>query len=267
MKPLHTLNVWRLHPVGIRIEPADPTLRGRANVDALRYCRPYSAANGLGWWVFSGIDFDVRWNSDGTYDHRLSEPYSDADRKIVESLCPEVDVRELDIFCPPSYGRTKLSFGKVENDVVQIWTGCIFQTEPGICLQVRSPVNFDEQRGFHVMEGVLETDWMSYDIWLNLVITERDRWISVRRSDATPLAQLIPLSRQMIESRCLIGRDELVSRADEPARTVVDFWLRYNREKFCGQAREPLSPSDPTVRKDSRTFYRRRVHSLRQSRE
>jgi hypothetical protein len=262
LKAAYVLNVWRLHPIGIRVVSAEPTLRGSANKDAVRFCQPYASANALGWWVFSGIDLDIRWNADGTFDHRLLEPYTDADRRLVEALCAESDIAGLDVFCPVISGRTKLSFGAVETNIVQLWTGCILQTQPGICLQVRDPVNFGTERGIRVMEGVLETDWMNYDIWLNLVVTERGRWVSIRRDDATPLAQLIPLSREAIESSARIGRDELISRSDEAAGSVFDFWLNYNRQKFCGDGRDPLSPTDPTVRKDSRTYHRQRSDSL-----
>ena len=53
------LEVWRLHPNGIKILPADPRLLGEAPPGALKWCGPFLYANKAGWWVYPPADIDV----------------------------------------------------------------------------------------------------------------------------------------------------------------------------------------------------------------
>ncbi len=259
------LNVWRLHDIGVRLERAEPTLKGTANEDAVKYCGPFRQINSVGWWVFSGIDIDIIWRGNDAFEHKLYRPYPATDYNLAKRLCRPEDDIEIERFCPPGRGRTKLSWGQVEKNIFQLWTGCIFQTPPGYCLHVRDPVNFVETRPFRVMEGVLETDWMYYDIWLNLAFTRKNKWTRIRKDSLTPLAQLLPVTRDTIGTKWEINRDETISRDDAESERIFSYWLKYNRQKFCGKGNNPLSPTDTSLRKDSATFWRERacaMHSL-----
>jgi hypothetical protein len=46
------LRIWRLHPQGVDVCPAEKTLRGGASSAALRWCGPFAHANAYGFWVF-----------------------------------------------------------------------------------------------------------------------------------------------------------------------------------------------------------------------
>ena len=68
------LEVWRLHPNGIKIVPADPRLLGEAPPGALKWCGPFLYANKAGWWVYPPADIDVvykRVDAGGTYDAKF----------------------------------------------------------------------------------------------------------------------------------------------------------------------------------------------------
>ena len=61
----------------------------------------------------------------------------------------------------------------------------LFETPPGWGLQLRSPINM-RTPGFHVMEAMLETDWLQQDIWLNLVFHREGEKIELRREQWPP---------------------------------------------------------------------------------
>lgn len=64
------------------------------------------------------------------------------------------------------------------------------------------------------MEGIIETDWMQYDIWLNLVFDEKETKISLRRDQPFPLAQITPISREAYDSDWSVS-DQMINRDTE----------------------------------------------------
>ena len=95
---------------------------------------------------------------------------------------------------PTAFGgmeRTRINYGSVEPNIITIWTGCIFETPPGWGLWVRNPVNDyyrndNKQLPYTIQEGILETDWMVYDIWMNIAVLEINREITISKDK--PLA-------------------------------------------------------------------------------
>ena len=148
-------------------------------------------------------------------------------------------------------GRTKFTWGSVEPNVVQIWTGLIFQTPPGWCLLIRSPINF-AQKDYHVMEGVLETDWMQYDIWINLVCDRENLPLNVDKK--MPIAQILPIRREGIEGKCIIS-EENINRNTKEANKVFEYYLQYNKKKFENGGNQYLT-SDGSITKDSTTYFK-----------
>ncbi len=252
------LNVWSLHPKHIRIVKAEKTLHGTAHADGIKFCKPFASSNSLGFWVFPAIDFDLMWKSDGAFEYRSAETYHPTDYDLVKSLIRDSDQVDLDKFATPQDGRTKFSFGSVEPGVCQMWTGVILETPPGWCLQIQSPINFPH-RGYRVMSGVLETDWMQYDIWINLVIEAKDTWITFRRDEFPPIAQLVPIRREVVEGDWSIGSDEMVNRDSKEANRVFEFWLQYNKRKYGSGGKQMLSP---TLSKDATTYYKVRAETM-----
>jgi hypothetical protein len=86
----------------------------------------------------------------------------------------------------------------VEEAVVQIWTGCIFETPPAWGLPLRSAINCADDR-FQVMEAMLETDWLQQDIWLNVAFHSPCERVELRRDSWPPLAQNVPVRRDAYE--------------------------------------------------------------------
>jgi hypothetical protein len=252
------LKVWKLHSQACRIEPAEKTLHGTANEGANKWCGPYNYANSLGWWLYPPAEVEIIWLGGHKFNHRQVTEYTDEDYHTIRKLIRPSDKVDPNKWCMPG-GRTKYNWGAVDAGVVQLWTGCIFQTPPGWCLQIRSPVNTGP-KPYYVMEGVLETDWMQYDIWINLVFTQQDEWVTLK-DEWPPLAQLIPVRREAYEEDWKL-QEEFINRNSKEANTVFEYYIQYNHKKFGLGGRQALSAYDPSLTKDSTTYYRERKRLL-----
>ena len=250
-----TLKVWRLHPQACALAPADRTLRGTAHADATRWCGPFTHANKAGWWVFPPVDIDITWQGGAAFDWELLTPYSNADAHLIRFLLDEGEATP-DKWLPVSRGRAKFAWGVVEPNVVQIWTGCIFETPPGWGLHVRSPINCADDR-VHVMEAMLETDWLQYDIWINLAFHRPGERVELRRDAWPPLAQLVPVRRDSYEGNWQL-ETEMVNRNTPQANRVFEYYVEYNEKKFARGGKQRRSAKDPALLKDSTTYYRER---------
>jgi hypothetical protein len=80
-------------------------------------------------------------------------------------------------------------------------TGCVFKTSPGWCLHIRSPINSDLDQPYRIQEGMLETDWMQYAIWMNLKFFRYNEPVRLRRNQRYPLAQLVPVRRESYDGK------------------------------------------------------------------
>ena len=244
------LEVWRLHPHGIKIVPADPRLLGEAPAGALKWCGPFLYANKAGWWVYPPLDIDIiykqvdgkgsyhpKFDEDpemqalnrmpGYFDYRVFSDYEHEEQSVIEEM-----IRPHHKYSTPQ--RELYSFGHVEMNIVSIWTGCIFKTPPGWCLQIRSPININLDQPFRIQEGMLETDWMQYDIWLNLKFFQYNEWAPLRRDQKYPLAQLVPVRRESYDAKWRL-EDNSVNcngpKRDEAVK-VFDSWNEYNYKKW-----------------------------------
>lgn len=251
-KDTELIRIYRLHPQGVRFEKAEKTQHGMANPAAVKFCRPFSSCNALGLWLYPPIDFNVKWNGGKDFEHQLLEPWPNTEHDLVKSLVKPSDQVNSNDFCPPQ-GRSKFTWGSVEEGVMQLWTGCIFKTPPGWCLQLRSPINLYNP-DYHVMEGILETDWMQYDIWINVAFHTKNKWIEFRKNQWPPLAQLIPLRRESVDGDWKF--EETIANRDDPeSEEVFKYWLQYNKKKFSQGGKQYLT-KDRT--KDSTTFFKER---------
>jgi hypothetical protein len=239
------LRVWRLHPDGVRIEPAERTLAGRAPSAAMRWCGPYAHANSYGFWVFAPVDLDIMWIGGRTFEQRWQTLYSDADAATVSRLQRPGDRYR---YVP----RRKVAFGTPTDAAVSIWSGCILQTPPGWGLMIRSPVNIASSPVFSVQEAILETDWLPYDIWINLEFVQQRRWAQLRRSEGwPPIAQLLPVPRLAYDDAWQLNEGPL-ERTSAAGEDLVARWLDYNHAKW-----------NVIGEKDPRTYHRQRAAAQR----
>jgi hypothetical protein len=239
-----SLRIWRLHPQGIRICPAEKTLRGDASSGAMRWCGPFTHANSYGFWVFSPVDMDVIWHGGRSFEHRFQSLYTNDDVPFVSRLQRPKDSYRYSV-------RKKVDFGSVLESVVSIWTGCVFQTPPGWSLMIRNPVNINASEIFRAQEAILETDWLPYDIWLNLLFVQQGKWARLRRSDGwPPIAQLLPVPRIAYDRQWGLV-DGPIERTTVEGSDLFERWLDYNTKKWVKSGQ-----------KDPATYHRERRRRL-----
>ncbi len=240
------MSIYRLHPDGARFENAEPTRKGEAHksqneVGALRFCGPFVHAGSCGVWAYPPVDMDITYLGDGQWDIEQLSEYTPLDGIVIKNnLRTEDKFRSI-------YRGGRISVGKVEPDLIQIWTGCIFRTPPGWGLHVRQPINFPEayNRPYHIQEGIIESDWLWYDIWFNIRFHRANEKAELRRDMWPPLAQLVPVRKEAY-AKCEI-QDQILDRKTEDGGEVWDFWQEYNYQKWYAKNE-----------KDSRTYNRTR---------
>lgn len=248
-----TLKVWRVHPHGIKIVPADASLHGEAHPAALKYCGPYTHANKFGFWIFPPADLDIVWRGAGEFEYHILSEWPDEEISVVRSLVKADDPLEGKLFMESFRGRRKVECGVVDDNICSVWTGCIFETPPGWALHIRSPINTNLHAPYRIQEGILETDWMRYDIWINVAVLRQDTVVSLRRDQWPPMAQLVPVRRESYDSQWILS-EERINRESESGNRVYLDWADYNYKKFVH-----LSPEKP---KDSSTYFRERSRIL-----
>jgi len=236
------LKVFRLHPGGVRLKKADHKLNGdmfktQQTSDAVKWCGPMLHANKLGYWMTAPLDIDIMYKGNGEWEQRIHRDYHPTEKLVIRNnLRPEDKFRD--------QTRTRISFGDAEPCTVQMWTGCIFRTPPGWCMHIRNPINFPEayQRPFHIQEGIIETDWMNYDIWVNVKFHRVGEWASFRRNMWPPLAQFVPVRRSSYEGDWSRPSDKILTPEDAECVEVWDGWQDYNFRKWKEKGeKEPLT--------------------------
>lgn len=247
------IKAWKIHPKACRIEKAEKTCLGLANKGGVQWCGPYTNANKSGFWLYSPIEMDFTYDGEKFEIHGM-EDYGPEDYDKVKGLVRPTDRSDIGKWCFPGIGRTKTTVGLVEKNVLQIWTGLIFETPPGWCLHIRSPINFPK-RDVDVMEAILETDWMQYDIWINLSCSAPGR---VKITKEHPIAQLIPTRRESFKGEWSCSTEDL-NRDTPEADRVFSYWLEYNKQKFELGGKQALTQ---TLTKDSTTYFRERSKAL-----
>lgn len=241
------IEIWRLHPHGCRVAPAEATLGGQAPEVALKFCGPYVQANRTGFYLFSPVDVDLTWYEGNRWECSPRGVFW-SDEELIEisrMSSSEEDLKELKGFIP----RTKLFLAGAHSEpqrTAQLWTGCIFRTPPNWALWLRHPVNREHHLPFRIEEAILETAWLQQDIWLNLRFITPGVTASLRR-DGPPIAHLVPIPYEALDGWTVQAREFDPHNRD--AIDVFEWWKEYNREKFCSSSRPG---------KDSKVYQRRR---------
>ena len=252
------LTIYKTHPKACRIEKAEKTLKDTADKNGIKWCMPYKIANQMGFWIYPPIDFEITWHGGRDFTYKNYEEYDDTDYSIIHSMLRAPELTKSEKWCHINIGRSKFTYGLVEEGVVQVYTGSIFRTPPNWCLQIRSPINFPERQPYYVMEGIIESDWMQYDIWINLVFTQKFKPLRFSPENKTPIAQLVPIHRQAFTSDWSIG-SKMINSDDADAKEASRFYVQYNVNKFTSGGNNDINNYD---KKDSTTFVKQKQKNL-----
>jgi hypothetical protein len=246
------LKVYHTHPSACRVERAEKTLKDTAVPGGVKWCMPYKLVNSNGFWMYPPADIEITWHGGKDFTYKMLEDYGPDEYNHISSLIKARDVKDFEKWCSFGNGRTKYTWGSVDVGVVQIYTGCIFKTDPNWCMQIRSPVNFQRRSQFFVMEALIETDWLQYDIWLNLVFTEKLKPVTLRKTDLIPIAQLVPIHRQSFTSDWNLST-EMLNDTTQENKDVLNFYVGYNKRKFASGGKNMINKY---ANKDSTTYVK-----------
>ena len=78
-----------------------------------------------------------------------------------------------------------------EPGIVQIWTGLVAKTRPGVGLLLRGPINVPRVQHYEVFEGIIETDHWFGPVFNNFRLTKTDTPVEFLTEE--PFLQAIPL--------------------------------------------------------------------------
>jgi len=205
---------------GIDPQKADKAAMGTLPTNGFRYCEPVRTASGFGWYVFLPMELMITWDGseyhfsvDGAENWYLltdAIQYPDFSAAFDEHA-PE-GIRGC---APPFVSRTN------DADILQIWTGSLARTDPGIGVYVKGPTNLNQGLGYSVLEGVIQTEWWFGPTFANVRIHQRDKPVIFRASK--PFIQLQPFSLALFEEFDA-SKPEVASGLDALSG---DDWKRY----------------------------------------
>ncbi|MEW6271817.1 MAG: DUF6065 family protein [Thermodesulfobacteriota bacterium] len=202
-QPLVTFH--QLYPDAPAPRRADATLSETVPLRAHRYCEPFTAASGFGWYVFPPIDFSLMWEGETVYwKAAASDPWTVLEGAVALPGFAQVF---------QAHAKEKLGglgtlpfLGRgLEAAIVQIWTGLLVRTRPGWSILVRPLANHPRDPRYEVLDGIIETDWWLGPIVTPIRIRKTDEPIRFRTSE--PLYQVQPVPQEAYAEASLASFD------------------------------------------------------------
>lgn len=177
------------------VEPASADSKDRAPLRGRKFCGPLNAASSTGWYLFPPVDLYLNW--DGHNFFALYEGLEDwtlIDRVYLPDYIAqfEAEAPEFAHPCAPSFLDVFPEAG-----VIQVWTGYVVRTQPGMSTWVRSPINIPHSAAYDVVEGIIETDWWFGAMIVNLRFRKTDTPVHLPRF--TPLCQVFTVPRSVYD--------------------------------------------------------------------
>jgi hypothetical protein len=182
---------------------ASATILGTIPLRAAKFCEPYTAASGFGWYIFPPFDFDLLWTGHDVQWRNAGET------KWNELMILKVEdafhlagsnLDELD----PSASVPVLARAP-EQGIVQVWPGLMGVTSVGWSLLVRPLCNHPKARQYDVLEGIIETDWWHGPLITPIRIASVDRAVEFRKN--LPYCQLQLVHQNSYSDTVLSGLD------------------------------------------------------------
>ena len=188
---------------------------------AFRYCEAITSAAGFGYYVFSPIDFSLRW--DGTsidWTYAGAEDWMPLGSALFPGMAEQFDAAAPDGvkgFAPPFVSALQ------EPGLVQLWSGLVCRTPPGTSLLLRAPANLPRPGGYELYEGIIETDRWFGPLFTALRLTRTHQ--PVEFSSDYPLFQVQPLPRAVYAESTLSSYEVV----PELHQLTAEDWDDYHR--------------------------------------
>jgi hypothetical protein len=218
-----SLLCYRVHDGAPTIVPA---AADRAWMDATpqRFayrCLPLSIANSMGWELRLTSPIVAEWNGG---------------KELADITVTGDDGKPVEWTASSHFGSGVLTFQ----------TGYLFRTDPSVALWVRGVPNRPKD-GIAPLEGVVETDWLSFTFTMNWMFTRPGR---VRFEADEPFCFITPVNYRALETI----RPEIAPIAANPELAAA--YMAYREQRLAFNAR--LTANDPdTVAQGWQKWYTR----------
>jgi hypothetical protein len=196
------IELFSLYPSTPLPEPASSSMKGSIPLRAMQYCGPLTSASGFGFYLYSPVDFALRWDGDfsefsllednepvkwQSMTGNVSQQIPDA-AEVWTSMSPERRAQLLDA------GEDELSlinFDPRDPNTFEMHIGIVARTPPGWSILSRGVPNLRPIPGLRVLDGVLETSWFRGNIPVTGRLTDVGRIVRIHRN--YPLACIQPI--------------------------------------------------------------------------
>ncbi|HEV3011487.1 MAG TPA: hypothetical protein VGX52_20895 [Burkholderiales bacterium] len=200
---------------------ADPSVLGTLPARGFQYCEALRAASSFGWYAFPPIDFSLLWDgSEVIWTYRGAKawyPLKSAQYPGFSRYFDEAAPKRLRGFAPPFLTSTW------DPSLIQVWTGLFVESAPDWSILVRPPANLQRHEGYHLYEGIVESDRWFGPLFTNLRLIKTD--VPIHFSTEVPLIQVQPLHRSAYAEE-ISNRFGLVA---DLAALPADAWARYEQ--------------------------------------
>jgi len=198
---------------------ADPAVLGTLPARGFQYCEALRSASAFGWYAFPPIDFSLLWDGSQviwTYEGAKSwYPLHSAQYPGFSRYFDRVAPKRLRGFAPPFLTSTW------DPSLIQVWTGLFVESAPDWSVLVRPPANLQRHEGYHLYEGIVESDRWFGPLFTNLRLVKTD--IPIRFTTEVPLVQVQPLHRSAYADETVMSAATVADAAGFPD----DVWARY----------------------------------------
>ena len=226
-------------------ERADRSAGGTLPTRAFRYCEASTTASAFGWYVFPPVSFKLFWTGQEIYWTYAGAP----SWEVLDSVQAPGFKAVFDAAAPPKVrGYSPPLLGALpEPGIVQVWSGLIAQTRPGVSLLLRPPVNLPRRVGHDVYEGLVETDKWFGPLFVNIRLSTMHTELTF--SKHMPLFQAQPLQRA-----CYADAELNNFVVDEIASLTATDWQAYHSTVV-----EPIAGRCPHGHHATKVRKRRRM--------
>ena len=198
---------------------ADPAVLGTLPARGFQYCEALRSASAFGWYAFPPIDFSLLWDGSEviwTYSGAKAwYPLQSSQFPGFSRYFNRVAPRRLRGFAPPFLTSTW------DPSLIQVWTGLFVESAPDWSVLVRPPANLQRHEGYHLYEGIVESDRWFGPLFTNLRMVKTD--VPIHFNCEVPLVQVQPLHRSTYAEELAMS----ASMTPDASGFPDEVWSRY----------------------------------------
>jgi hypothetical protein len=198
---------------------ADAAVLGTLPTRGFQYCEALRSASAFGWYVFPPIDFSLLWDGSAViWTYRGAKgwyPLQSAQYPAFSSYFDRVAPKRLRGFSPPFITSTW------DPSLIQIWTGLFVQSAPDWSVLVRPPANLQRHEGYHLYEGIVESDRWFGPLFTALRLIKTD--VPIHFNTEVPFVQVQPLHRSAYADDVVMS----VELVEDAKQFPPQVWTRY----------------------------------------